>query len=113
MIGERIQFLRNEHNLKQEELAKILKIGHSTLAAYEQNKRKPKVETIILIAKYFNVSTDFILELTNKPDQQYNQGKTLVDNKHFVSIPDSLWDVEVAIDEFELLKEFIVYKYNK
>lgn len=110
MIGERIQYLRNEACLTQEQLAKVLNVAKSTLASYEQNSRTPSIETIIILSNYFNVSADYILELTNRPTPLSEKAG---ESKHFVNIPTSLDNVEMAIDDFELIKEFIVYKYNK
>lgn len=64
-FGDNIQKLRNSKNMSQQELADAIGIGRSTLANYEQNKREPNFNTLESIAKYFNVSTDYILGFTN------------------------------------------------
>jgi transcriptional regulator with XRE-family HTH domain len=65
-IGERIAQLRNERGLRQPDLAKKLNIGTSTLGMWETNKRKPNPEAITQLAEYFDVSTDYLLGVTNK-----------------------------------------------
>jgi len=60
-LGERIKQLRNEAGLTQKEFAAKLNIGLSTLACYETDKREMPFETLILIADFFDVSTDFLL----------------------------------------------------
>lgn len=61
MLGDRIKLLREEKHLKQEELAKDLSVAPSTIGMYETNKRQPNNDLIIKLAKYFNVSTDYLL----------------------------------------------------
>ena len=61
MIGVIIKELRSEHGLSQKELGKILSVSQDTISLWERGKSKPDVDTIITIAKYFNVSSDYIL----------------------------------------------------
>jgi len=59
-IGERIQFLRNEKSISQQELAKDLDVVTSTIGMIEINKRMPSNDLEIKIADYFNVSLDYL-----------------------------------------------------
>lgn len=59
--GAMIKKLRKEKGYSQEEFAKILGIGRSTLANYEQCKREPSYEIIETIAKKLNVNPSHIL----------------------------------------------------
>ena len=65
MISQRIKTLRSENNLTQSDLASILGIAKTTLAAYEQGKNEPSIDTLIKIADYFNISTDYLLGQTD------------------------------------------------
>lgn len=60
-IGEKIQILREERNLKQKELAELAGITEATLSRYENGKREPKGEIISKLATVLNVSTDYLL----------------------------------------------------
>lgn len=62
-VGERIKTLRVENDLSQETLANGLKIARSTLACYETNRNQVPNELLVAIAKYFKVSTDYLLGL--------------------------------------------------
>lgn len=64
---ERIKELRKQHGLSQTELGKILNIAQNTLSAYECGRRDPDTETLSAIAKYFNVTVDYLLERTDAP----------------------------------------------
>lgn len=50
------------------ELAAQFGLSHSTLSKYETGSRHPDPDTIIMLAKYFNVSTDYLLGLSPIPD---------------------------------------------
>ena len=62
-IGEKIKELRNDKSLTQVDFAKKLKISRSALSLYETGKRQVPNELILLIAKTFNIKTDFLFGL--------------------------------------------------
>lgn len=64
-VGTRISELRKNAHMSQFQLAKVLKIGTSTLGMYETNKREPSPKVLRRIADYFNVSTDYLLGRSN------------------------------------------------
>ncbi|HAG43967.1 MAG TPA: XRE family transcriptional regulator [Clostridium sp.] len=72
MIGERIKELRKENEITQEELAKNIDVSTSMVGMYETNARKPSYEVLIKIAKYFGVSTDYLLNTEEKLDVAIN-----------------------------------------
>lgn len=65
MIGIRIKSLRKENNLLQKDLADKLSLSQQSISLYEAKKREPDYETLKIIAKFFNVSTDYILGISN------------------------------------------------
>ncbi len=67
MIGERLLELRKDADLTQDDLAAILKINKHSISAYERNKSEPPDAIKIAIARYFNVSIDYLLGLTEVP----------------------------------------------
>ena len=64
MLGKRLRALREDMDLTQKDLGKILNIGNVTLSQYEKGDRNPDYETLLKIAEYFNVSTDYLLGKT-------------------------------------------------
>ncbi|HDK7179181.1 TPA: transcriptional regulator [Clostridium botulinum] len=64
-IGEEIKLLRKEKGITQEELAKHIGVSTSMVGMYETNARKPSYEVLSKIAKYFRVSTDYLLGETD------------------------------------------------
>lgn len=67
LFGGILSELREEHGLKQTDLAKILHISNSSISAYENGTRLPNVEILMAMAKYFNVTTDYLLGITKNP----------------------------------------------
>jgi DNA-binding XRE family transcriptional regulator len=62
-FGERFKQLREEANLTMEQLAASLGTKKQTISRYENNQREPEYATLIKIAQFFNVSTDYLLGL--------------------------------------------------
>ena len=66
MLNERIKELRNSLNLTQVELAKSLNVTKQCVSNWENDNIQPSVDMLLKIAKYFNVSTDYLLGKESK-----------------------------------------------
>ena len=66
MLGDRIRELRNSRSLSQVELAKQLHVSKQTISNWENNNVPPSIDTLIRIANFFDVSTDYLLEFNNE-----------------------------------------------
>ena len=64
-FNERLKELRISKNLSQEQLAKETGISSTAICYYETGQRVPNAQVIITIAKYFNVTSDYLLGLTD------------------------------------------------
>ncbi|WP_333888258.1 helix-turn-helix domain-containing protein [Clostridium sp.] len=64
-VSTNLKKLRTEKGLTQDELSKELNINRATYAHYETGRREPDIETLKLLAKYFNVSLDYLLDGAN------------------------------------------------
>ncbi|WP_219639016.1 helix-turn-helix transcriptional regulator [Cohnella sp. CFH 77786] len=58
-LGKRIAFLRESKGLKQRQLMEILNFNN--LSRFERDEMKPGIDIIIMLAEYFDVSTDWLL----------------------------------------------------
>lgn len=63
----RLRDLREDADLTQEQLVQKLGMHKTTYTNYEQGKREPPFDFIIKIAKFYNVSIDYIAGFTNEP----------------------------------------------
>ncbi len=57
---ERIRALREDHDKTQSEIAALLKVGQKTYSDYELGKTRIPVESLIVLAKLYNVDMDYI-----------------------------------------------------
>ena len=67
-LGENLRDILELHSLTQKELAAKLAITPSALGNYIQGTREPDYSTLIKIADYFHVTTDFLLGHKVKED---------------------------------------------
>lgn len=65
-IAESLKRFRKEFNLTQQQLADKLEISQQSYQAYE-SKSTPSAAVIVKLAQAFNVSTDYLLGLTDTP----------------------------------------------
>lgn len=63
----RLKSLRKERGISQVKLALDLNLSQNTISRYETEIREADYKTLILIADYFNVSIDYLLERTDNP----------------------------------------------
>lgn len=61
-FGENLRSLIEERDMTQKELAIQLNIAPSTIGSYVQNTREPEFSTLKLLANYFDVSIDYLLD---------------------------------------------------
>lgn len=59
---DRIKGLREDADLTQAEMAKILNIAQTTYSQYERGSRGIPIEILLKISEYYKISTDWILK---------------------------------------------------
>lgn len=57
---ERIRALREDQDLTQTDVANLLKIGQKTYSDYELGKTRIPLDSMLVLAKYYNVSMDYL-----------------------------------------------------
>ena len=67
MLGERLQELRKDHGLSQQDLADKLNVSIHTISSYERNRSVPDDTMKMEIAKLFDISLDYLLGLVDEP----------------------------------------------
>lgn len=63
----RIRDLREDRDLNQTEVAKVMKTTQQQYSKIEMGKSDISGEKLILLAEFYNVSADYILGLTKEP----------------------------------------------
>ena len=65
LLGERLKELREERQLTQKQLAALLNLHSVTYLHYEKSQREPPLIILVKMAKFFDVTTDYLLGLTD------------------------------------------------
>ena len=60
-FGRRLKQLRQDKNLRQDQLASLIGLNKTAIHYYETDQRQPPYDTLIRLATIFNVTTDFLL----------------------------------------------------
>ena len=66
---KRIRDLREDHDLKQSDIAILLKCTQSCYSFYENGQRDIPTDVLIKLADYYNVSVDYLLGRTDNPNK--------------------------------------------
>lgn len=64
---KRLRDLREDKDKTQKDIADILEIRYNVYQRYEYGERLIPIDKVISLAKYYDVSTDYLLGLTNNP----------------------------------------------
>lgn len=108
---EIIRNLRENHEYKQETIAKYLGVVQQTYSNYEKGHTSLPLDYLVKLTKFYNVAADFLLGLTTfqKPSSEmekiYAQGKTLGE------IASAL--VTLSADKRKMLLDFLGYLLAK
>ena len=63
ILSQNIRFLRRQSGLSQEELADILGVKRSSVAAYERKNVEPRLRVVLEVARYFDINVQDLLEI--------------------------------------------------
>ncbi len=66
-IYQRLKDIREDSDKKQEDIASVLNITRQQYQLYESGKREMPMHHFIVLAKYYNVSIDYLAGLTDTP----------------------------------------------
>lgn len=111
-FGDNLKKLRQEKGLRQKDLAKIIGVSSGAIGMYENNKRAPDFETLKKIAKYFQVSTDYLLDIIDDPAEVKLAGyivpKELCDiNPNYLTIAKEMQDKEIPIEDIKKILDVL------
>lgn len=62
---DRIRSLREDNDINQSKVAKILNVGQKTYSDYETRKIRIPLESVIILAKYYNVDMNYICGISD------------------------------------------------
>ena len=62
---DRIRSLREDNDINQSEVARILNVGQKTYSDYETRKIRIPLDSVIILAKYYNVDMNYITGISD------------------------------------------------
>lgn len=68
---QRLRDLREDKDEKQEAIARVLKITRQQYQLYESGKRELPMHHFVTLAKYYNVSLDYLARLVDTPKKLF------------------------------------------
>lgn len=95
-IGKRLRLLRGIRS--QGEVVEQTGISSATLSSYEHDKFEPKAKTVVVLAKYYGVTTDYIL-------LGEGEAETVKDNDNMVKYINELAEYVNAIVKLNMKLE--------
>lgn len=69
IFGDRIRGLREDKDLNQTQLAGLLNTNQKKISRLETGENEPNLQDIKALCNYFNVSSDYLLGLTDNPEK--------------------------------------------
>ena len=66
ILAQRMFALRSERNLRQEDVAQAVGISFNSYCRYEHDEREPSAPTIVAMAEFFQVSSDYLLGIKDE-----------------------------------------------
>ncbi|MBR5156015.1 MAG: helix-turn-helix transcriptional regulator [Clostridia bacterium] len=69
LFFERLRDLREDHDLKQKEVADILNTTQQVYSRYENGLNQIPIHHLVTLSNFYKVSADYILGLTDNPKQ--------------------------------------------
>ena len=73
MILQRIKDIRTDNDEKQQTIADILQISKQQYSLYERGERTFPIHLLIILAKHWNISLDYLCGLTSTPRKLYDR----------------------------------------
>lgn len=104
MIGERLLDLRKDAGLTQNDLSAIINVNKHSISSYERDKSEPPDEIKIRIAKYFSVSVDYLLGVTDNPSPYSEE-------RNYIRLPINF--PEQALNDLKDYITYLIQKYKK
>lgn len=108
-FGTKLKALRLEHELTQSQLAKKLDTSKSNISKYESDTIEPSMKTLVMISKYFNVSTDYLLGNTIKISPHKLDGSLSSNDKSLLEYFHKIQGGSISENDKTMVTKFFPY----
>jgi len=79
-LGEKIQILRKQHGMSQEQLSAMMAVSRQAISKWEVGESIPDVDNIVQLSDIFNVSTDYLLKNKIAGDNAHTTEAMILDD---------------------------------
>jgi transcriptional regulator with XRE-family HTH domain len=104
VIGKRIQAIRESRKLTRPYVAHVIGVSPSQLYKYERGLHQPPAEPVAKLAKLFEVSPDYLLGLTDKPQATYAESSLSAIERELLQYARS-GDLQAAMERLLVLSK--------
>ena len=66
-FAERVHMLRKQRGMSQKKLGEAIGLSHKSISTIESGSRTTTLEKLVILARFFQVSTDYLLGLCEEP----------------------------------------------
>lgn len=94
-LSEKIQKLRKEHNLTQEQLAEQLFVSRTAVSKWETGRGMPSMESLQMIARLFNITLDDLLRAEEIITIAENENRENI--SRFASLVDGIFNIAAIV----------------
>ena len=68
MVFKNLKSIREDNDIKQKDIAKVLNVSQNTYSQYETGVIALTAEILIKLADFYKVSVDYLIDRTNNPE---------------------------------------------
>lgn len=86
MFYQKLRSLREKDGISQSRFAQEIGFSQAAISAWENNTREPGIEALIQIAKYFNISVDYLVKESDNPFTKQEKTVEPSDSKEILKL---------------------------
>lgn len=105
LLGKRLKALREKKGISQKFVATKIGVNNSTLSGYESGYREPDGETLLRLADFYEVTTDYLLGRSNNSQLSGNTETLINDIDLGLSIDEIMEKYNLKFEGDPLIKE--------
>lgn len=110
-LAKRLAYVRKEHNCTRVRLSEEIGVPYGTIAKYETGEREAGHRYLIKLARAFNVTTDYILglsEIKRPQEDQSHEEQSAVDYNKIAEIVQALGYIRPSEDLTDIDLKFLL-----
>ncbi len=106
LFGDRLKELRKENNITQEEIGALCNVAKQTISNWENNITQPPFKIVKILARHFNVSTDYLLGFNQEDYDQIGKLNMALREANLINSDETLKkeEIQLAVDQVRQYK---------